>query len=308
MTTVSRLRPALLALGAMMVLAAGSVLGEYPRYVVALWLVYSLSAVGLNLTLGWGAIAITRWGWPIPLAIVFSAVVAALAGVLVGLPAIRLRQFSLAIVTFAFGTTLFQVVKSFAYTGGPNGLFLTSLPLDRSPSGLSFFLAIVLLALLGLVAYLRVVESKTGRALAMIAANETAARSFGIDVTAHKLAAFAFSAVLGAVAGGLHALLTGYVSPDTYSADLSILLFAAVMIGGKGLALGPFLGAAFVVAVPELTQEARTLAQVVYGALLLLVVTLLPDGLLSLFHRRRRAAEPPAPVGAPEVTSSAGTP
>jgi branched-chain amino acid transport system permease protein len=212
-------------------------------------------------------------------------------GVLIGLPAIRLRQFSLAIVTFAFGITLFQVVKSFEYTGGPNGLFLPSLPLSRTPLGVSFFLSIVLLALLGLIAYLRVVGSKTGRALAMIAANETAARSFGIDVTFHKLAAFAFSAVLGAIAGGLHALLTGYVSPDTYSADLSILLFAAVMIGGKGLALGPFLGAAFVVAVPELAQEARTLSQVLYGVLLLLVVTLLPDGLLSLFRRRGRVGE-----------------
>lgn len=326
MTGRTRREALLPALAALAVFAAGSAVGEYPRYVVALWLVYGLSAVGLNLTLGRGALyslghggfmligaygtaaAITKWGWPIPIAIAFSATLAALVGVLVGLPAIRLKQFSLAIVTFAFGTTLFQVVKSFAYTGGPNGLFLQSLPLTATPAGYSFFASIVLLALLGLLAYVRIVGSRTGRALTMIAANETAARSFGIDVTFHKLAAFAFSAVLGAVAGGLHALLTGYVSPDTYSADLSILLFAAVMIGGKGRALGPFLGAAFVVVVPELTQEARTLAQVVYGVLLLVVVTVLPDGLLSAFGRKRHASPVTVRAEHSERAASADTP
>lgn len=298
-----------LLVGLVAVVAVAAAVGEYPRYVLALWLVYSLSAIGLNLVLGWGhlyslghggfmlvgaygtAIATTKWGWAAPVSVLWSAALAACLGVAVGMPAIRLRLFSLAIVTFAFGTTLFQVVKSIPYTGGPNGLYLEAISLKSDLRGTLFFASMAALAALALAAYRNVVAGKTGRALAMIAAHETAARSFGINVVFYKLAAFAFSAVLGALAGGLHALVTGYVSPDTYSAELSILLFAAVMIGGKGKALGPFLGAAFVVAIPELTQDARALAQVVYGLLLLAVVTLLPEGLLGLLDRSTRKAQ-----------------
>jgi branched-chain amino acid transport system permease protein len=80
----------------------------------------------------------------------------------------------------------------------------------------------------------------------------------------------------------MHALITGVVAPETFSPDLSILIFAAVMIGGQGRLLGPVLGAAFVVAIPELTQGARALSLMIYAVLFLTVVTLFPRGLLGL--------------------------
>lgn len=280
----------------------GCAFGEYPRYVLTLWMVYSLSALGLNLVMGYGklyslghggfmlvgaygtAVAMNHWGWPAPLAVAAAGLFAILVGVVVGLPAIRLKHFSLAIVTFAFGITLFQLVKAFAYTGGPQGLFVDASRLQALWGGRLLWVVACVLALAGLGMSYRVTISRTGRALRMIAANETVARSFGIHVTFHKLAAFGLAALLGALAGGVLALVTGIVAPETYGPDLSILVFAAVMIGGQGRLFGPFLGAAFVVAIPELTQDARALAQIIYAVLFIVVVTLFPEGLLGMLQ------------------------
>lgn len=304
---------------AVILLAAGSIAGEYPRYIMTLWLIYVLSALGLNLVMGFGrlyslghgafmlvgayatAVAMTRWGWAPPLALLFAAVLAVGVGVLVGLPAMRLRHFSLAIVTFAFGVTLFQVVKSFAYTGGPQGLFISAPDWQQGLGGRALWLAVTVLTGLGLAASRSIMVSRTGRALRMIAANETVARSFGIGVTFYKLVAFAFAAVLGAIAGGLHGLVTGYVAPDTYGPDLSILMFSAVMIGGQGRLFGPFLGAAFVVALPELTQDARAMAQIIYAVLFLVVVTFFPSGLIGMVEGAKRRLSRLVPARSPGV-------
>lgn len=281
---------------------AGALVGDYPRYVLTLWLVYSVSALGLNLVMGYGklyslghggfmlvgafgtAVAMNHWGWPAPAAVIGAALFAIVVGVVVGLPAIRLKHFSLAIVTFAFGITLFQLVKAFAYTGGPQGLFIDAGALQALWGGRLLWVVCCVLALAGLAMCHRVTGSRTGRALRLIASNETVARSFGIGVTFYKLAAFGLAALLGALAGGLLALITGIVAPETFGPDLSILMFAAVMIGGQGRLFGPLLGAAFVVAIPELTQDARALAQIIYALLFIIVVTLFPEGLLGMIE------------------------
>ena len=300
-------------------LLLGMVTGDYPRYVLTLWMIYSLSAIGLNIVLGFGkiyslghggfmlvgaygtAVALNHFHWPVPIAIAAAAAVATGVGIAVGLPAIRLKHFSLAIVTFAFGITLFQLVKSTPYTGGPQGMFLDVAQLQAIWKGRLLWLAALLLCLAGLGISYSVMISRTGRALRMIAANETVARSFGIRVTFHKLAAFGLAALLGAVAGGMHALITGLVAPETFGPDLSILIFAAVMIGGQGRLLGPLLGAAFVVAIPELTQDARALAQIIYAVLFLTVVTLFPQGLLGMLEAGWRQARGTKPSTAATV-------
>lgn len=281
---------------------AGAALGDYPRYVLTLWMIYSLSALGLNLVMGYGklyslghggfmlvgaygtAVAMNHWGWPAPLAVAGAGLFAIVVGVVVGLPAIRLKHFSLAIVTFAFGITLFQLVKAFAYTGGPQGMFIDAARLQALWGGRLPWIVSCLLALAALAMSYRVMTSRTGRALRLIAANETVARSFGIGVTFYKLTAFGMAALLGALAGGVLALVSGIVAPESYGPDLSIMVFAAVMIGGQGRLFGPFLGAAFVVAIPELTQDARALAQIIYAVLFIVVVTLFPAGLLGMLE------------------------
>ena len=310
-----------LGLAGLMLAAAAPMLGDYPRYILTLWLIYSLSTTGLNLVMGYGqlyslghggfmlvgayvtGLAITRWGWsPLP-AFFASCAVAVVVGFVIGLPAIRLRHFSLAIVSFAFAVTLFHVVKSFAYTGGPQGIFVQVGALQRALGGTLLFYVAFGLNVLALLATASVMNSKTGLALRLIGANETVARSFGIDIVWAKLSALALSAVAGAMAGSLLALTTGFVGPEAYSADLSIAIFAAVMIGGKGRVLGPFLGAAFIVIVPELTQDARALGQIAYAALFVLMVTLFPNGLVGLVEQIASGFRSPRSVPPLERTS-----
>lgn len=307
-----------------LLLVAGMFTGDYPRYVLTLWMIYSLSAIGLNIVLGFGkiyslghggfmlvgaygtAVALNHFHWPVPVAIATAGALATVVGIAVGLPAIRLKHFSLAIVTFAFGITLFQLVKSTPYTGGPQGMFLDVAQLQAIWKGRLLWLVALLLCLAGLGISYSVMISRTGRALRMIAANETVARSFGIRVTFHKLAAFGLAALLGSVAGGMHALITGIVAPETFGPDLSILIFAAVMIGGQGRLLGPLLGAAFVVAIPELTQDARALAQIIYAVLFLTVVTLFPMGLLGMIEsgwKKVSGTKPAVPTALPSIES-----
>ncbi|HTV71419.1 MAG TPA: branched-chain amino acid ABC transporter permease [Rhizobiaceae bacterium] len=295
-----RASPASLAFicGAALLLAiAPAFAGSYVRYLIVIWLIYSISAVGLNLPIGLGrlyslghggfmlvgayatAVVTTQWNWPAPVALVFAIMLAIATGILVGLPALRLRQFSLAIVTFAFGYTLFHLVKSFNVFGGPQGIFMPQLWLSSAFSGLPVYYLTLALALASVLAARSIASSKTGRALRMIGENETAAASLGISLTYYKLVAFIFASVLGAVSGFLHAVATGYVAPETYSAELSITMFAAVMIGGKGTLIGPFLGAGFIVAVPEFAQASQGLAEILYALLFLGIVTLSPGGL-----------------------------
>lgn len=287
--------------GAIILAAAAPFLGDYTRYVFLLWLIYSLAAIGLNFTMGYGhlyamgqgafvligayvtGVALTRWQWSPEAAFLFAVASATVAGFAIGLPAIRLRHFSLAIVTFAFATMLFNLVKSFAYTGGPQGLFLDVTEIQNLLGGTALFYVALLANGVALMVFISITRSKSGRALRIIGVNETVARSFGINVTLHKVVAFALSAAAGAMAGSLHAFATGFVGSENYGPELSVALLAAVLIGGKGSLLGPFVGAAFVVGVPEITQDARALAQVLYGVLFIICVTLLPKGLFSLF-------------------------
>jgi branched-chain amino acid transport system permease protein len=296
------------ALAAFLLIALlGAFVGEYPRYILTMWLIYSLSAMGLNFIMGFGklyalghggfmlvgayitGVLINHFGWP-PLATLPVAMVAAiLLGVLIGLPAIRLKHFSLAIVTFAFASTIFQWVKSVDYLGGPQGLFITDSAFPQKKEMIVWILT-NLMTCLSLIIWCNLRRSKTGRALLIISVNENVAKSFGVDIVFYKLSAFAFAGVLGSLSGCLLAMATSYIAPDTFNSELSILMFAAVMIGGRGKVLGPFLGAAFIVALPELTQETRNLAQLIYAVLFVLVVTFSPDGIVGLLTRLYESA------------------
>jgi len=315
LTPAARLGWLVATAAAVLLIAGGFALGDYERYLLVIWLIYSISGLGLNLPIGFGqiyslghggfmlvgayttAIVTSTWGLPYPVALFAALALAVVVGLLVGLPAMRLRLFSLAIVTFAFGYMLFHVVKSFQFTGGPQGLFMDALWLGSAFQGRAIYFFALVVAILGLLASYSIAHSKSGRALLVIGQNETAARSLGINATYYKLAAFTFASVLGALSGSIHAVLTSYVAPETYAAELSITMFAAVMIGGKGKLLGPFLGAAFIVGIPELTQAARGLAEIIYAILFILVVTISPGGILGIVEgaiaRLGRRREPP---------------
>ncbi|HEX2891474.1 branched-chain amino acid ABC transporter permease [Vineibacter terrae] len=292
-------------------------LGTYPRYVISIWLIFALSAVGLNIPIGLASIysfghggfmligayatgvATISWGWPLLPAMLLAVVLAIAVGALIGLPSLRLTGFSLAIVTFAFGYMLFHVVKAFDLTGGPQGLFMPETALARAWGGRVLYYVVLAIFVVGVFWAYSIATGKTGRALRTLGTNEIVAQSLGINLLRVKMLSFMLSGVYGAVAGSLLALVTTYVAPETYTPELSINMFAAVMIGGSGTLVGPILGALFIVLIPELTQSAQNLSEIIYALIFCLVATLFPSGLLGMAKsaiRRLRPQPVPAAV------------
>jgi branched-chain amino acid transport system permease protein len=306
----------ILALAAVAILAvAPLVLGNYPRYVISYWLIIALSAVGLNIPIGLASIysfghggfmllgayatgvAMISWGWPLLPAMLLSVVIAAAVGALIGLPSLRLTGFSLAIVTFAFGYMLFHLVKAFDLTGGPQGLFMPDIAFAKIWGGRLLYYLVLVIFVIGVFWAYSIATGKTGRALRTLGTNEIVAQSLGINLLRTKMLSFMLSGVYGAVAGSLLALVTTYVAPETYMPELSINIFAAVMIGGSGTLVGPILGALFIVLIPELTQSAQNLSEIIYALIFCFVATLFPSGLLGMARaglarlRRQPASE-----------------
>lgn len=279
-------------------------LGAYPRYIATLWLIYAISAVGLNIPIGLASIysfghgafmligayvsgiAILN-GSPLFVAMLLSMLCALAVSALLGLPSLRLSGFGLAIVTFGAASVLFHLVKAFDITGGPQGLFLPPMQLTKLYDGRVFY--VVVLALFGLawVVAQCVANGRIGRSLRAISANPIMAQSTGINLLKFRTLAFMLSAAYGAVAGSFLAVSTGYVAPEAYSPELSISIFAAVMIGGSAKFWGPVVGALFIVLIPELTQDTQNAGAIIYALLFTIVATLYPEGLQGLLSRLR---------------------
>ena len=306
----------LLALAAV---AAPWVLGPYQLYIVCLWMIMALSAVGLNIPMGLAsmhsfgqgafmlvgayavgvsAIHLGSVMFGLAAAVVFSAAV----GFLIALPSLRLTGFALALVTFSFASLMFGLVKAFDVTGGPQGLVVPDVYLSSMVHSHALYYVILALLVAGVAVFRSIGASKTGRALKTLGENELVARCLGIDVRRYKIGAFVLSAIYGALAGGMLALLTTYIAPETFGPELSIDMFAAVAIGGKGTLIGPLVGALFIVLIPELTQSIQNLAQVVYALLLCAAVTLYPTGLVgvvrTIVEKRKAQTVVPAATGA----------
>ncbi len=298
----------LLALASVPLLAGGHL-----RYIATLWMIYAIAAVGLQIPIGLAAVysfghsvfmllgayavglcVLHAPGLQVPLGLVLGIVLSVAVAMLLALPSLRLSSFGLAIVTMGAASLFFQGVRSFDFTGGPQGLNVPPVPLVQAWGGRAFYLLSVLLLVLGCVVARCVERGRIGRGLRAAAANPLMAQSFGVHLLGSRTLAFALSAVYGAIAGGLLGLSTGYIAPEAYSPELSIQIFAAVMIGGSGRYWGPILGALFIVLIPEVTQSVQNVGPIIYSVLFIAVATLYPGGLQQmishLLQPRGRAA------------------
>lgn len=284
---------------AALLLAMPLAAGDYVRYVATLWLVYAISAMGLQIPIGLAALysfghggfmligayatgAGIIAGLPVALAVLLGIVLASLIGAALALPSLRLSGFGLAIVTLGAASLLFQGVKAFTVTGGTQGLFLPSLPVSKLWDGRALYLIVVACLVVAIVVARRVNQGPVGLALRATAANPLMAQGFGIHLLRIRTLAFVLSAMFGALAGGLLALLIGYVAPEAFSPELSIQVFAAVMIGGSARYWGPIVGALFIVLIPELTQSVQNLGAIIYALLFLAIAVLYPGGIQQL--------------------------
>jgi branched-chain amino acid transport system permease protein len=215
--------------------------------------------------------------WTIPLA----GFVAGGAGLLFGVPALRLSGLYLALATFGVAVATPAVLKE--YSGFTGGVVGKSLPL-RGNDRLyyqNWIVALVLLAAAWLL-----LRGKTGRAFRAVRDSEVAAASSGVSLAVYKTLAFGISAFYAGIAGSLLAITVAFVNPDTYPVKLSILLVVGAVASGLGSLWGLPFGAALIEFLPVHAQDiSKTAPDVIFGAVLIAVMILLPSGAAGLLGR-----------------------
>jgi branched-chain amino acid transport system permease protein len=237
------------------------------------------------------------------LALVAGMAGAAIAGLVVGLPSLRLRGDYLAIVTLGFGEIIRSVIENMPFLGGALGL--TGLPLRTN------LVWVGLGAVATAVMARRLAVSTQGRALFAIREDEVAAEAMGVDTTGYKVRAFVISAAYAGLAGGLIGHTIGSISPGNFSFIRSIEVVVMVVLGGLGSITGSIIAATVLTFALEWLREFQQYRMVVYAAMLILLMLARPQGLfgtrelwdLAFVRRflRARGLPEPAPVssGAP---------
>lgn len=293
---------ALFLLGGSLLISGGVLSGYYSKVVVKIG-IYIILAVSLNVATGYlgqlplghagfmavgayaSAIFMTRLGLrgqgAFAVAAVLGGLAAALAGFLIGIPALRLKGDYLAIITLGFGEIIRVIltnlddVLGFSFTGGAGDL----LGIPKTTNFLNTFLWV------GITCFLihTLMKSRHGRAIYAIRENEIAAEASGIPVTAYKTFAFVVSAFFAGVAGALYSGYLGILKPDNFKFMTSIEILVMVVLGGMGSMLGSVVSAAVLTALPEALRVFSDWRMIAYALLLILVMIFKPSGLMGQY-------------------------
>ncbi len=299
-------------------------LKPYGIYLLSMWTVMTIAAIGLNLTLGYAgqislaqasfvgigaycAALLTTQGWPLGVALLLAVALCFAIGWVLGFPALRVQHHYLAFVTLAFTTLVFLVLRNEEWlTRGVYGV--SGIPRPKilgwstaKPADFYWFC----LGALGLVTLGKwwLVRSPWGRAFTALRENPIRADSLGVDTRRYTLIAFALGSALGGVAGVLYAPLVQFIEPTAFALNLSLTLLLMVIVGGSGYFFGPFVGAAVAVLLPEWLRFSEGLYLVLYAVFVMVLIAVCPAGLIGLVERLRRpvatgAAPPPADAAA----------
>ncbi|HMN13715.1 MAG TPA: branched-chain amino acid ABC transporter permease [Bellilinea sp.] len=323
-TRVSGTRLAALVAGAAVLCVLPFLVSDYAVSQLNQYLFLVLAVLGLNvlsgfsgqISLGHGAflaigayvaaLCINDLGIHHFLTIPISAVVCFFAGLAIGFPALRLSGHYLALATFALSLAMPQVLKHKSiqsWTGGVQGVLVASpeipvlsiggyvLDIDRW-----FYFETLILTIIVFFLVWNLLRGRVGRALIALRDHSLAASTMGVNVGAYKAITFGVSASITGIAGNLIAVTTGFVAPDSFTVIVSISLLVGSVIGGIGSILGAPFGAIFIHYLPDFAQRLSNSAPTaVYGALLLVVVYVLPGGVAGLirtFVPRRPRIEP----------------
>ncbi len=297
-------------------------LRRYGTYIMTLWLVTAIAAMGVNLIVGYagqetlaqaaflgiGAYTtaiMTKAGLPFGLAFVISGLAAFVIGIVLGFPALRVQKHYLAFVTLAFSVLAWLVFRNEQWlTGGVMGLTdinrpsLVGLSLRHHHNFYWFVLAIA--AVLTFILWW-IVRSPWGRAFTALRENPIRAESLGIDVRLYTLLAFAIGSAYGGLAGSLYAPLVEFIDPSPFALGPSLLFMLMVVVGGAGRFGGPFVGAAVAVLLPEWLRFAEGFYLLIYAVLVMVMMAFCPTGIVGLVERlltavRRPHADEKVPV------------
>jgi branched-chain amino acid transport system permease protein len=213
------------------------------------------------------------------------------AGILLGVPVLRMRGDYLAIVTLGFGEIIRLLLLNLRdYTGGPGGVLNVPSPVVfgidlGNPKGILYLAMVFAIVVTFLTIRLR--DSRLGRAWVALREDEDVAKAMGINLVAIKLLAFASGAGFAAVAGALYAARQVNIFPDNFTLLVSIDVLSLIIIGGMGSIEGVILGSIALIGLPEILRSVNEYRIVAYGALLVVMMILRPEGLLPSARRQR---------------------
>ncbi len=298
----------LAVLGLLIVLPFG--LKGYGIYILSLWIVYSIAAMGLNLTLGYaGQVSLAqaaflgigayttallmKAGYPFFVGFGLSAGICFGVGLILGYPALRVQHHFLAFVTLGFNALVWLVFRNEEWlTGGTYGLMGFSRPsffgVSTNNPVVFYFFSLALFLLLAFVLWW-IVRSPWGRAFQALRENPIRANSLGVDVRRMTLLAFAIGSAYGGMAGSLFAPLVEFIDPQSFMLDTSLMLLLMVIVGGSGHFFGPILGALLVILLPEWLRFTEGLYLIIYASLVIVLLAVCPSGLLGLYERTAAA-------------------
>ena len=314
MTALQRKLALAAALGAIALLAPLLAPSDYVVGVLARICLYATLALGLNIVVGFAGLldigyvaffgigsyvyaflASPQFGLHLPflLALPIVVLVTALFGILIGAPTLRLGGDYLAIVTLGFGEITYLLLlnldRPINITNGPSGIIDIDPPalLGHAMGGnMQYYYLFLAVLALALIASNRLQHSRIGWAWQAIREDELAARAMGINTTVAKLQAFAIGASFAGFAGALLASWQRSVFPENFLFTESINVLAMVIIGGMGSLAGVILGAAVIVALPEIFRELAAYRLLVFGLMLMVLMIFRPQGLLAPRGRR----------------------
>jgi len=264
---------------------------------------YAILALSLNLLNGYvgllsighaafygiGAYAsaklVMEMGFPFPLAMLVSGIIAGIFGYLIAKPTLRLSGIYMTLATLGFNMIFFLVIQNWmSFTNGPLGI------MDIPPpsifgyvieSRIQYYYLIFFLVLLTIVSMHRLMTCRFGRALVGIRENELAAEAMGVHTTRYKIQAFVLAAFYAGIAGSYYAHFVKYISPDSFYIYESFILLAMLAFGGQGNLIGPVVGAAILIVIPEVFRFLQEYRMLVYGSVLIIMMLVRRQGLLG---------------------------
>ncbi|EYC51095.1 ABC transporter permease [Hylemonella gracilis str. Niagara R] len=305
MKRISMILALLVGLG---LLIAPQFLKSYGVYLLTYWLIFIIAVMGLNLTVGYAgqkslghaaffgigaytAAILMKAGVSFWFSLPAAALICFGVGLILGFPALRVQTIYLAFATLGFNTAIWLVMRNEEWlTGGTFGINNIPRPellgwsLENNRT--YFYFTLVVTLLLGWLQW-RLLRSPWGKAFTALRDNPIRAESLGVHIRNYTLLSFAIGAAYAGVAGVLFASLVQFIEPAPFTVGASIMMYLMVVVGGPGYFLGPVVGAAVGVLLPEWLRFAQAWYLFVFGTAVVLMMIWLPDGLLSIPDRIR---------------------
>ncbi len=278
-------------------------LKNYGIYLLTLWCVYSIVAMGLNLTVGYAgqislgqaaffgigaytAALLLKLGWPFLAVVPAAAIGCFFVGLILGFPALRVQHHYLAFATLGFNVLVFLFIRNEQWlTGGTFGI--SGIPRPEVfgvtfKSSLAFFYFTFISTIAFALVMAWILRSPWGRAFAALRDNPIRAESLGVNITAYTLLAFAIGAAFGGVGGAYFASLVEFIEPGPFHVSASLMMLLMVIVGGSGRFFGPVLGAGIVLLLPEWLRFMQSWYLVIFGFAVVAPMVWVPGGLLAM--------------------------